>query len=142
MYNAVVEVATKRLDVDEAMGRLAAFHPSVSTSPRGWGTARISLPAESLAQACATAAAVVGAALGAEAVACEVMTEAELDAREGFVPVPELLGAAEAAGLLGVSRQRVQQMAQEGKLQGRVVGRSLVFTRTSVEAAAGRAAVT
>lgn len=87
MYNAVIEVdATQIVHVDELMTRLGAYHPAVGVSPRGWLEARISLPAESLAQACNTAVAVVEAAALTVAIACEVMTESEFDVREGFGP--------------------------------------------------------
>ena len=85
MYNAAVEVDGHDGDADELMNALAAYHPAVGVSPRGWLEARISLPAESLAQACTTATAVVEAVAGAAAIACEVMLESEFEIREGFV---------------------------------------------------------
>jgi len=88
-YNAAVEVSTKHgLDVEQMTSALAKYHPTVGTSSRGWLVVQISLPATNLAQACATALAVASAATGAEAIACEVMTERESDERAGFVPVP------------------------------------------------------
>jgi hypothetical protein len=87
-YNAAVEVATKQpLDVDQ-VSALREYQPQVGTSPRGWLEVRISLSSTSLANACATALAVATAATGAEAIACEVMTERESDDREGLVPRP------------------------------------------------------
>jgi hypothetical protein len=87
-YNAVVEVgATQVVHVDHLMTKLAAYHPAVGISPRGWLEARISVPAETLVQACTTAVAVVEAAALTVAIACEVMTEAEFEVREGFGPV-------------------------------------------------------
>jgi len=88
-YNAAVEVSTKHgLDVEQLTTALAKYHPAVGTSPRGWLVVRISLPATNLAQACTTALAVASAATGAEAIACEVMTELESEERADFVPVP------------------------------------------------------
>ena len=85
-YNAAVEVATtKQLDVDQ-VSELSDYQPRVGTSPRGWLEVRLSVTSTSLAHACATALAVASAATGAEAIACEVMTERESDDREGFVP--------------------------------------------------------
>jgi hypothetical protein len=85
-YNAAVEVATtKPLDVDQ-VSELSHYHPEVGTSPRGWLEVRISLTSTSLANACATALAVASAATGAEAIACEVMTERESHHRAGFMP--------------------------------------------------------
>lgn len=138
MYNAAVEVATKDTSealVDELIDQLAQYHGAIAVSPRGWLEARISLPAESLAQACATAAAVVETVTGRRALACEVMTEEEFDAREGFTSEPELLSAAQVAEILGVSRERVRQLAVAGRLQEvSWEGRSKAFTKSSVDA--------
>jgi len=85
-YNAAVEVATRqRLDVDQ-LSALSEYQPELGTSQRGWLEVRISLTSSSLANACATALAVASAATGAEAIACEVMTERESADRAGFVP--------------------------------------------------------
>lgn len=142
MYNAAVEVANKNVagvDVDELMRALSSFHPAVGTSPRGWLEARISLPAENLTQACTTAAAVIEAATGAAAIACEVMTEDEFNARQGYDDVPDLLGAGDVAKLLGVTRQRVDQLAKDGRLQTVPVGKkSRAFVHSSVEAFAAK----
>jgi hypothetical protein len=85
-YNAAVEVATREpLDVEQ-VSQLSEYQPDVGTSPQGWLEVRISLTATSLAHACATALAVASAATGAEAIACEVMTERESHERKDFVP--------------------------------------------------------
>ena len=87
-YTAAVEVATKhQLDVDELIAALSQYEPAVGTSPRGWLEVRLSLAATNLASACATALSVASAATGAEAIACEVMTERESDERKRFVPL-------------------------------------------------------
>lgn len=135
MYTAEVETATKDLPpTDEAMDALAAYHPAVYPSDRGWSSARISLPAENAAQACATACAVVADALGAPVVAIAVMTEAETAAREGWVPLPDLVGVTEAAQSLGVTRQRVLQMIREGKLPASRVGNGWAIPATAIPA--------
>jgi len=46
-------------------------------------------------------------------VAVETVSENELDARHAIPNYPELVSAAEAAQILGVSRQRVHQLAAE-----------------------------
>jgi hypothetical protein len=85
MYVAAVEVATTgQVDVDEAMKTLADYSPVLGTSPRGWVEVQISFSATGLAHACTTAAAIARAATGAEAVACQVMTESEYEARSGL----------------------------------------------------------
>ncbi|MCW2751478.1 MAG: binding domain protein excisionase family [Aeromicrobium sp.] len=136
MYNAAVEVRSQKnpsLDaIDRFMDNLAAYHPAFEMSPRGWLDARISFPAETLAQACATAIAVVEAALGAPAVACEVMTETEFIAREGWEPVPDLVSVTEAAQLLGVTRQAVLDRINRKTLPAERVGREYVIPRLAV----------
>ena len=71
-----------------------------------------------------------------------VLATAEFDRRADDVDRPDLVGATEAAEIIGISRQRVQQMADTGALPARKVGgKSLVFPRATVEAiAAARAA--
>jgi excisionase family DNA binding protein len=132
MYNALVEVQTKTAAADVAddlIDDLASFHPAVSTSARGWLEVRISLPAETLAQATRIATLVISDATGAEPIACEVMTEAEFDAREGWAPLPQLVSVTEAAKLLGVTRQSVLERIQRGTLQGEKVGDTYVLPR-------------
>lgn len=138
MYNAHVEVDTHKLDVDQAMTALEAFHPAVASSERAYASARISLPGESLAQATAMALAVVGAALGAEPIAAEVMLEAEFLAREGWESVPDLVSVSEAAELLGVSRQAVLQRIAAHSLPATKVGREYVIPRDAVLAGGQR----
>lgn len=83
-YIAAVEVATTgQLDTAEAMKTLADYQPVLGTSPRGWVEVQLSFSATGLAHACTTAAAIARAATGAEALACQVMTEGEYEARHG-----------------------------------------------------------
>ena len=86
-YTAAVEVAAKHaLEVVHLTSAFSQYSPKIGTSPRGWLELRISLQATSLAQACSRALAVASAATGAEAIACEVMTENESAKREEVVP--------------------------------------------------------
>lgn len=132
-YNATIEVDLKGdVDVDQVMGELEAYHPSLSTSPRGWWAATITLPAESLLQATQTAVAVVERAYGAPSLTAAVMPTSEFDARQGWAPVPELVSVRQAAELLGVSRQRVLQRIDEKTLPAEKVGREYVIPRSAV----------
>ena len=81
-YIAVVEVAT-RLDLGQtdAAASLREYEPVFGRSPRGWVEVRLKISATGLAHACATAAAMARVATGAEGLACQVMTQAEYDAR-------------------------------------------------------------
>ncbi len=115
-FNAYVELNRKNIDLGKLLDALDGFHPAIGDSPRGWTSARISLQAETLKQATVLALTLVADAGGAEPIHCEVQIEDEFTARRGFIPVPELVGATEAAELIGVSRQRVQQLASNGDL--------------------------
>ena len=81
-YIAVVEVATRlELGQADAVAALREYEPVFSRSPRGWVEVRLKISASGLAHACATAAAMARVATGAEGLACQVMTQAEYDAR-------------------------------------------------------------
>ena len=121
--------------LDHWMAELEPWHPAIiGRGPNV--TVTITLPADGLAQAVATALVIVGR-IG-EPVAVEALTEAERDARQGWEPVPELLSVTEAAQELGVSRQRVLQMVNERKLPRIQVGESLVLPQAAVEAVVAR----
>lgn len=141
MYNAHVEVNKRGVfDVDKVMAALAQHHPAIGHSPRGFADAQISLPAETLAQAAASAAAVVSWAYdGATAIACSVMTEKEFMNRQGWGEAPsEQISVTEAAQVLGVTRQAVLQRIGSKSLPAEKVGREYVLPRAAVDAAAGR----
>lgn len=140
-YTAEVEVSRRGNptpdEVDQAMDTLAGYAPSISVTPRGYRAARITFPADTIAQAATTALAVTTAAIGGDVVRLELMTEEEADAREGTATLPELVGVTEAADILDVSPQRVRQMIDEGKLAAHRVGsRSFALIRSEVAAKA------
>lgn len=141
-YTAVVEISKRgnmsAAEVDTVMDRLNGYSPSLSVSPRGYRSARISVPAENLAAAATAAILAVTFAHGLAvdgAVSIELMSEAEAELRDGSLEVPDLVGVTEAADMLGVSPQRVRQMIDEGKLAAHRVGnRSFALVRAEVEA--------
>ena len=142
MFSAWVEVdrrtePTSR-ELDRVMDALKHHHPSLSTSPRGYLGAQISVPAEHLAQAASTAIILVSAAYGAPGIACEVLTEAEHYAREGWEVVPDLLSVTDTALALGVSRQAVLQRINAKTLPASKIGRDYAIPRTAVEKLLGR----
>ncbi|WKN47168.1 helix-turn-helix domain-containing protein [Nocardioides sp. Arc9.136] len=120
--------------VDELLEQLATYHAAIGTSPRGFLSATITVPAESLAQATTTALAVVSSAFGAEPIACTVLTTAEHDARQGWESTPEVVSVSEAATLLGISRQAVLQRIAGKSLPATRVGRSWTVPRAAVDA--------
>jgi hypothetical protein len=82
-FIAVVEVSSRHGEVSsEAATALAEYSPVFGRSARGWVEVRLTVHASGIAHACATAAAMARVATGAEALACEVMTEQEYDARQ------------------------------------------------------------
>jgi excisionase family DNA binding protein len=115
------------------MDALATYSPAVGRTARGWSEIVITVPARSLEQAVTTGLAIMLQAVG-QVERFEVLSTAEFDRRMDDVDVPELVGATEAAALLGVTRQRVQQMAADGSLPSVHVGKALVFPRATVEA--------
>lgn len=125
-------------DLEQLLEHLGHLHAAVGTSPAGWVDAQVTVPGESMAQA-VTIALQSAAAAGETVIRCETMIEREFARRLGVPEIPQLVGATEAAAMLGVSRQAVQQMHSAGRLPGQRVGSSLVFARAQVEAAlAGR----
>lgn len=140
-YNARVETDQRgplsEADVDRYMDALAAYAPSISVSAYGNVTARITVPADTVGQAAGTATAVVEQITRADTIGLELFPEDEFDRRQGYEPVPELIGVGEAAAILGVSEQRVRQMIDEGKVAAhRIGGRTFALTRSEVEAKA------
>lgn len=141
-YTAVVDVGTREHPdagrVDQVLDQLAPYAGAIGTSPTGLLSATITFPAENLTQAATTAVLIATEALGATAVACSVMTTAEFDTRQGWEALPELVSPTEAAQILGVSRQAVQQRIDAGTLPAEQVGRSWVLSRAVVERTKGQ----
>ncbi|HEY8589580.1 MAG TPA: helix-turn-helix domain-containing protein [Naasia sp.] len=136
MYSVHVEL-DRRDPTPEYLEQLLELtqhlHAAVGTSPRGWVDAQISLPAESLQQATLMAVATLQQLAGATAIAVEVMTEKEFDARQGFATVPDLLSVSEVAEILGVTRQRVHQLIDERVFPSATkVGTGTVIARSDV----------
>lgn len=134
-YNAIAEVAVRPTSkrADAWITALAPYSPAIGRAPRGNAELVITVPAKSLEQAATTALALLLRAAG-DLERFEVITTAEFDRRTDDVAVPDLVGATEAAELIGITRQRVQQMASTGALpSAKVGGKSLVFPRAVVE---------
>jgi excisionase family DNA binding protein len=115
------------------MDALADYSPAVGRTPRGRAELIITIPARSLEQAINTGLAILSRAAG-QLAAFAVLATSDFDARSEDVPLPQLVGATEAAEIVGVSRQRIQQMADAGQLPHTRVGNALAFPRQVVEA--------
>lgn len=159
-FSAHVELERRRASTEQLtamVDHLGGYSAAVGTSPRGWVDVQLSVVANTLTQATHTAVAVVedaarAAGIPASAVAAEVMTEAEFDVRQGHEqeqssdllaalrsPEPSVIDAVAAGEVLGITRQRVHQLAAEGKLTVVSVGaRSRGFYRVQVEDLAAR----
>ncbi|MCU1508207.1 MAG: binding domain protein excisionase family [Glaciihabitans sp.] len=121
-----------------AITALESFDPAPSRSQLGRLEVVFSILAEDVGQA-----AVVGyrlaSAFEARIVALDVLRTEDFDRINGFDPMPELINAAEAAGILGISAAAVGQKFTAGELPGQRVGeRSIIFSRRRIEAIAGK----
>ncbi len=135
-YQAEMELSGKTLsdtETDKALDELPGLSAVISHDgphPR----VLLTINAESVVQATVLSVAAVERATGRTVVTLEVTPTELWDARQGFVPVPPLAGVTEAAEILGVSRQRVLQLVDAGKLPAQRVGNALVFARATVNA--------
>lgn len=99
-------------------------------------SATISLQASTLRQATQDALRLVEGVTGSKALVLEVLPTHEFDRRLDQPQVPELVGYAEIAEILGVSRQRAREMATTIKpfpAPAVVVATGPLFVRLSVE---------
>lgn len=134
-YQIDAELTGKPLtdtEVDHALDGLPGMSAVISDS-HAHPDILLTISADDVVQATALAVAVIERATARTVTAVQVMPTEVWDARQGFVPVPELIGATDAAALLGVSRQRIAQLVDEGKLPARRAGNALVFARATVE---------
>jgi hypothetical protein len=111
-FNVIAEVGVAPTPKRAAswMDALAHYTPAVGRTARGRSELIITIPARSLEQAVTTGLAIMLKAAG-QIERLEVLTTDEYDRRSDDVPVPSLVGATEAAEIIGVKRQRIQQMA-------------------------------
>jgi len=145
MYSTLLEYAGVTVNDDLAdflMDDLQSMHVSVGGSPTGNLSVRMTLPAESVEQALQFGDSVVerslarwNADLRPVLEVAEILTEAEFDRREGWTHIPDLIGVAEAASLLGVTRQRILQLIDAGRFASvqKVSDRVIVLSRAEVE---------
>jgi predicted DNA-binding transcriptional regulator AlpA len=102
----------------EAFAERLSSHHGVVGGGADHYDAQLSLEGDDLAEVVAAALAVFGEARAAVGlpgwpyVELEAKTEALLDAELSEPPFPEVVGATEAARMLGVSRQRLYQLAE------------------------------
>lgn len=142
-YNAIgeVDVSPTPRRADQWIDRLTGYSPAVNRSERGKAEIVITLEAPYLDVAAATALQLLTRATG-QLLSFTVMSTEEFDRRVDAIEVEgPTIGTREAAALLGVSRQRMQQLHADRVLPAKLVGRTLVWPRSAVEAyAAGHGA--
>lgn len=117
-------------DLDTMLEELADFFPSVRAGQGRSTQILMSIPATSTRQATMT-----GLALTERYGTPLKLTTQTAERRaleEDWPTIPELISVAEAAAILGVTRQRVLQMINEGRLPRHTVGRANVLPRRAL----------
>jgi excisionase family DNA binding protein len=136
-YTVRIELDTRDDLAVDLVRALAGYAPSVGRGPRGRAEVRVTLPADDVVQATQTAVAVVAHALTSAGhvtpvLGVEVLPADEHDRRASVDPVPTLVSVADAAAVLGVSRQAVQQRIESGSLPATRVGRTYAIRRSDL----------
>lgn len=141
----IVEIETRErfatdAQIDTVMDTLADFHVAVGDASGGGSEVTLTVPAEGVDQAVRIALSLVRGL--ASVIGVTALPEEVRDAREGWVPMPDLVDVATAADMLDMTPQWVRQLINDGSLQATNAGpRTTVVPRSAVEAlAAERAA--
>jgi excisionase family DNA binding protein len=133
-YNVIgiVDVAPTERRADQWIDALIDYSPAVGRTSRGLSELIITLPARDIVQAVRTGTALLVEAVGQLSEVHAMTTEA-FDQRINDAPMPDFVGATEAATILGVSRQRIQQLAAVGRLPSTRVGNAIAIPRQALE---------
>ena len=137
MQHYVIDAELDRRPPDDLAPLIDALDPvngAITTSPAGNLAVTITIPANTIAQACALAAPVL--AEHGPILILNVQPEHVRDAREGWAPLPDLMGATQAAEHLGVTRQQIHNLVTAGRLPGQKIGRDWVIQSAAVHAMA------
>jgi hypothetical protein len=120
--------------VDDWMEGISQWHGAVAGTPAGRAQITLTLPAESLAQAHATALLIAERVTGRAVVASRVRPTADFDAEfEDLQVIPPLMSVAGAAKEVGVSPQRLRDYLEDGRLpHRRVDARTTVILASAV----------
>lgn len=133
MYVVTAELAHKPTEAvtDWIVEYLADWHAVAHAHESGNVAATLTLPAEGLPQAVSTAVRVIEPAH--RVVSVEAVDEATRDRREGWVPIPDLVGVTRAAEKLNISRAAVHKRIASGALPAQQVGREWAIPADSVK---------
>lgn len=123
-YNARATI-TARTPLPDMVDTLAEHHAAAWPAGRNTVDLVVTLPADNLRQATATALALLGQVGTVTSV--DVKPTTAFDARNGLAPLPELVSVTDAAAALGVSWQAVLQRLESGSLAGTKVGSTWVI---------------
>lgn len=119
--------------IDQLMDDFAEYHPTPHAGYRGRLAVTLVVPGDSPAQATKTALGLVALNPSRQMTAITVQADEQHAALQQRADVPPLVGATEAAAMIGISRQAVQQLHASGTLTGQKVGNALVMARADVE---------
>ena len=139
-YKAIAEVGVVPSErrTTSWMSALAAYAPTVGHSEHKLAEITITLDAAFMEAASAEGLAVMNRVLGPLR-SFEVMSADEYNRRAELLADVDYLGTVDAANLLGVTRQRMQQLAASGAVPSIRIGkRTLGFSRSQVRAIALR----
>jgi excisionase family DNA binding protein len=140
-FNARIELDStdfNEVAIDALMEVVDPYHGSVARAVHGGRVELIlTLPAENLRQATVTALSVV-LATGHRVYAFEVLPTDEFHRRIDAVDVPPLMSVPQAAGALGVTRQRALQLVNAGQLDAVKVGDTWAIPAAAVATREGQ----
>lgn len=143
----IAEVFTVRLELDTRAGdpvkvgeQLAGYGPEVGRTLQGRVEVVLTLPGDSLLQAVTSAVGAATVATGFDVLVVEAMPVREFAERLPAPDVPDLLSVTEAADVLRISRQRVLQLIEGGRIPAVKVGSTWAVPRASAEARRGQMA--
>ncbi|WP_375479668.1 helix-turn-helix domain-containing protein [uncultured Jatrophihabitans sp.] len=134
---AVVPVSPTRKRAEAWLETLASYSPAVGRTDRGLSELVITFPAKDMSQAVTTGWRLLLSAAGAlEPGSFRVLPTDDYDREVEAVdlaPLPSLASVSEAAEIIGVSRQRVQQLIDAGQLRAVKAGSTWAVPRLEVE---------
>lgn len=120
---------------EKLLDQLTDYHPAVSPSPHG-GTELVLTIEDDLLEVAAVRALRRLQTIAGDPTAYTIMTTEEYDRRTETQPAVtdiELWSTKQVADVLGVTRQRVQQLHAQGRLEAVKLGNSLAFIPAQVE---------
>lgn len=117
--------------IDRLMDRLAPWHVALSETPLRTVHVTITIPAEDLFQAVATALA-AASANGLAPSSVRALTEEERDSEPVPTDIPKLYSVTEVADLLGLTRPGVLARIDTGRLPAVRVGNAWVIPANSI----------